>query len=75
MVRQFSRKLLNLAQMKNSDCEATLLDAERFKRNLLYIICVICRTFNLEAMENAIRSVLEYHFNNHTLCGGWCKVK
>jgi hypothetical protein len=26
-------------------------------------------------MENAVRSVLEHHFNNHSLCGEWCKLK
>jgi hypothetical protein len=26
-------------------------------------------------LRGAVESVLEHHFNNHSLCGLWCKVK
>jgi CRISPR/Cas system CSM-associated protein Csm2 small subunit len=26
-------------------------------------------------LKTAVESVLEHHFNNHSLCGTWCKVK
>jgi hypothetical protein len=50
------------------------MDAERLKRNLSYAIRVNCRG-SLNDMKKAIESVLEHHFNNHSLCGEWCKVR
>jgi hypothetical protein len=51
------------------------MDAERLKRKLSYVVRVNCRTTDIEVLRKAIESVLEHHFNNHSLCGEWCKVK
>jgi hypothetical protein len=50
------------------------MDAKHLKRNLSYAIRVNYRA-SLEDMRRAIESVLEHPFNNHSLCGEWCKVK
>jgi hypothetical protein len=50
------------------------MDAKRLKRNLSYAIRVNFRS-TLAVSRGAVESVLEHHFNNHSLCGLWCKVK
>jgi hypothetical protein len=73
-VRQFANKIFMLCRKKKADCEGTPMDAERLKRNLSYAIRVNC-TKGITEMKKAVESVLEHHFNNHGLCGLWCKVK
>jgi hypothetical protein len=73
-VRQLANKLFKLCRKKKAVCIGTPMDAERLKRNLSYAIRVNCGG-SLEEMRRAIESVLEHHFNNHSLCGEWCKVK
>jgi hypothetical protein len=51
------------------------MNAKRLKRNLSYTIRVNCCASDIEVLRMAIESVLEHHFNNHSLCEEWCKVK
>jgi hypothetical protein len=50
------------------------MDAECLKHNLSYAIGVNC-SLTLAVLKAAVESVLEHHFNNHSLYGLWCKVK
>jgi hypothetical protein len=39
------------------------------------MICVNCGCCGeVDILRAAVESVLEHHFNNHSLCGTWCKV-
>jgi hypothetical protein len=73
-VRGFSGKICNLAKLKKADCEGNSLDAERLKRNISYAIRCNCGS-DLAGLKAALEAVLEHHFNNHLLCGDWCRVK
>jgi hypothetical protein len=67
--------LLFLFCQKKVDCEGTLMDAKRLKRNLSYTIRVNCHSMDIQVLRNAVELVLEHHFNKHSLCGEWCKLK
>ena len=51
------------------------MDAERLKCNVSYAIQLNCCVTNVSVLKKAIESVLEHHFNNHSLSGNWCRVK
>jgi hypothetical protein len=74
-VQGLANKLFMLCRKKKADCKGTPMDAERLKRNLSYTIWVNCGTKDITILKKAIELVLEHHFNNHSLCGSWCKVK
>jgi hypothetical protein len=73
-VRQFASKLFALCRQKNTNCEGNSMDAKHLKHNLSYAIRINCHS-TLAVLRGAVESVLEHHFNNHSLCGLWCKVK
>jgi hypothetical protein len=44
----------------------------QLKRNLSYAIRINCGADSVETLKNAVKSVLEHHFGNHSMCGDWC---
>jgi hypothetical protein len=74
-VRQFANKLFKLSGMKVEESQCNSMDAERLKRNMSYAIRTTCASKDLSVMKKAVESVLEHHFNNHSLCGDWCRLK
>jgi hypothetical protein len=51
------------------------MDGGQLKLNLSYINRVNCCATDICGLKNAVESVLEHHFNKHSLCGEWYKVK
>jgi hypothetical protein len=60
---------------KKAECEGTKFNVKRIKRNLSFAIRTNCCCGDEVVFKNAVETVLEHHFSNHSLCGGWCRVK
>jgi hypothetical protein len=71
-VRSFSKYLYALKNVSKSESEMTDIDCLRLKRNYAWwLFSGVNLTY--EEFKQSAASPVFHHFNDHSLCGTWCK--
>jgi hypothetical protein len=74
-VRNYAKFFFCLAgKVKAEKFGCTGIYAERMKQQMSWTLRLYA-SGSFEDFQTAVTAVLEHHFNNHNLCGTWCKAK